>query len=131
MRSRTRNVLLVSVGVVYTWVIGLYAFAFFVAGGATSVLLGVAAVLFLIVGLYVLHSEYRFVRDGNKLLALRTPTESPGSGPDFEDVADSVRRAPDNWQNWLALAEAYREHGDSSAARRAMQRAILLQRGAR
>lgn len=104
----------------------MYAFAFFVAGGGTSVLLGVAAVLFLIVGLYVLYSEYRFVRDGNTLLALRTMNGTPGSGPDFEDVAESVRRAPDDWQNWLALAEAYREHGDSSAGRRAMQRAIDL-----
>lgn len=127
MRRQLGAAALLTVAVVYSALLLLYAVAFFVAGGLVASLLGVSALALLVVGLYVLYAELRFVRQAEGLRAAAGDLSgSAAASPAFQDVTEAVQAAPEDWRRWMELAEAYRRAGDRSAARRTMQQAISL-----
>ncbi len=115
------------------------------AGGVVPVLLGLAILVFPIVGLWALWREWLFGRAtqrlGSELAARgelpaddlpRRPSGRPvreAADARFALVRDQVTADPDSWERWFELATAYDASGDRRRARQAMRRAIALRAG--
>jgi hypothetical protein len=120
----------------------------FRTGTVAGVLLGVGVVLLVLVGALLVVGEVR-LGAGSSRLAARLETEGdPGEPTDLPrlpsgrltaDAADElfaarkadVEAAPEDWRAWWRLAAAYGEARDTSAGRRAMRRALTLERAER
>jgi hypothetical protein len=131
---------LVVVFVVYAALVGWRGVLLVGQGGTVPVLLGLAVIVFPLVGLYVVWRELRF---GLATQTLARELEAAGELPVDDlprrpsgrperaaaDAAFDVRRAaveaaPDDWRAWFALATAYDAAGDRRRAREAMRTAI-------
>jgi hypothetical protein len=114
--------------------------------GAPGVLLGVGVVLLVVVGGVLVTSEVRLAADsqrlGRKLFDegfVEEDLPTLPSGRVQRDAADALfeRRkaeaeaAPDDWRAWFKLATAYDAARDASRGRRAMRKAIALEREVR
>jgi cytochrome c-type biogenesis protein CcmH/NrfG len=114
-------------------------------GTLLTVVLGMAALVLPLIGLWFLWQSTRFVRRANRLAAELDaegglPADEvvrlPGGRVD-RDGADALfrrRRAeteqhPGDWRCWFRLAVAYRAARDTPRARRAIQHAIALHDG--
>lgn len=146
MRSRTTAVLLVGV----TGLVALYmlvrAADLIATGRLAGVLIGIGVVLLVGVGAVLLYGEVRFGLDTQRLgerLAQEgglpeVPADLPRlpSGRLTRDAADALfdeRRAeveadPDDWRAWFRLGTAYGDARDTPRGRRAMRRAVRLER---
>jgi len=123
------------------------ALDFIRAGGIVAVLLGVAILVFPLIGLWVLWREWQFGRATEELgqeLAARgeLPVDDlprrPSGRPEraaadahFAEVRLRVETDPDSWVRWFELATAYDAAGDRKRARKAMRQAIALHGGGR
>ena len=129
--------LLVAALAVYFAVIGYRGIYLLGQHGLSLKLLGVAVLLFPLIGLWVVVAELRFGRATERLArALPDEPEEPlprtPSGRIDRAAADArfaVRRseveaAPEDWRCWYRLAVAYDEAGDRRRARAAMRTAI-------
>lgn len=114
--------------------------------GATGALLGAGVVLLVAVGGLLVTSEVRLAADsqrlGRRLFAegfVEEELPTLPSGRVQREAADALfaRRkaeaeaAPEDWRAWFKLATAYDAARDSSRGRRAMRRAIALERATR
>ena len=113
------------------------------AGVGVGVLLLVAVGLFLVVGEVRLGAESE--RLGRQLAQEgRLPFDPPGvvrrasgrldktdADTIFEDRRRELELAPDDWRSWWRLAAAYGEARDPRRGRRAMRKAVSLERAAR
>jgi cytochrome c-type biogenesis protein CcmH/NrfG len=138
--------------VVMTALLGAYlllsasrALDFIQAGGVISTLLGVAILVFPLIGLWVLWREWQFGRATEALgheLAARgdlpvddLPRRASGrpvraaADAHFSQVRARVEADPDSWELWFELSTAYDAAGDRKRARRAMRHAIALHAG--
>jgi cytochrome c-type biogenesis protein CcmH/NrfG len=115
------------------------------AGGAVPILLGLAILLFPLIGLWVLWREWQFGRAtqalGQELAARgelpvddlpRRPSGRPvreAADARFAEVRTRVEADPAAWERWFELATAYDAAGDRKRARKAMRTAIALHAG--
>ena len=114
--------------------------------GAPGVLLGVGVLLLVVVGGVLVTSEVRLAADsqrlGRKLFDegfVEEDLPTLPSGRVQRDAADALfeRRkaeaeaAPEDWRAWFKLATAYDAARDASRGRRAMRKAIALEREVR
>jgi cytochrome c-type biogenesis protein CcmH/NrfG len=122
------------------------AIDFVQAGGVVPILLGLAILLFPLIGLWVLWREWQFGRAtealGQELAARgelpvddlpRRPSGRPvreAADARFAEVRTRVEADPDSWERWFELATAYDAAGDRKRARKAMRTAIALHAGA-
>jgi cytochrome c-type biogenesis protein CcmH/NrfG len=114
------------------------------SGKAAGVGIGVCAEVLVAIALWFVWKTYRFGRDSQRLsrileaeggLPVDELKHTPGGGID-RDSADAVfakrkaeaEAAPDDWRSWFRLAVAYADARDTPRARKAMERAIKLQR---
>ena len=118
------------------------AIDFIQAGGVVPVSLGLAILVFPVIGLWVLWREWQFGRAtetlGHELAARgelplddlpRRPSGRPervAADARFAEVRTRVEGDPDSWQRWFELSTAYDAAGDRKRARKAMRRAIAL-----
>lgn len=121
------------------------ALDFIRAGGVVPVLLGLAILVFPLIGLWVLWREWQFGRATETLgheLAERgeLPVDDlprrPSGRPEraaadahFAEVRTKVEADPDSWERWFELSTAYDAAGDRKRARKAMRQAIALHAG--
>jgi len=113
-------------------------------GTVAGVLLGVAVLMLLAVGALLIVSEVRLAaasqRLGERLFGEGFVEEDLPllpSGRVQRDAADAlfdrrkaeVEAAPEDWRRWFLLATAYDAARDPRRGRRAMRRAIELERG--
>ena len=116
------------------------------SGDLVQVGVGVGVLLLVVVGLVLVAGEVRLGADSARLAKVLEaedglPYDPPGvvrlpSGRLEKADADRVfaqRRAeveqdPDNWRRWWRLAAAYGEARDPRRGRRAMRRAVSLER---
>jgi hypothetical protein len=131
---------LVVVFVVYAGLVGWRGVLLVAEGGTVPVLLGLAVIVFPLVGLYVVWRELRF---GLATQTLARELEAAGELPvddlprrpsgrperaaadaAFEVRKAAVEAAPSDWRAWFALATAYDAAGDRRRAREAMRTAI-------
>ena len=118
------------------------ALDFIRAGGVVPVLLGVAILVFPLIGLWVLWREWQFGRAtemlGHQLadrgeLPVDDLPRRPSGRPEraaadahFAEVRTKVEAEPDSWERWFELSTAYDAAGDRKRARKAMRQAIAL-----
>ncbi|WP_037607518.1 tetratricopeptide repeat protein [Streptacidiphilus rugosus] len=114
------------------------------SGNAAGIGIGVSAEVLVALALWFVGKTYRFGRDSQRLsrlleaeggLPVDELKHTPGGGID-RDSADAVfakrkaetEAAPEDWRSWFRLAVAYADARDTPRARKAMERAITLQR---
>lgn len=134
-----------------TALIGLYmvvrAIDMFRTGTVSGALLGVGVLLLVSVGAVVVTTEVR-LGAGSARLAARLDAEGADNDPELPRTASGrltdeaaqalfiqrkseVEGAPHDWRAWWRLAAAYGEARDTSAGRRAMRKALALERAER
>ena len=130
--------------VVYFLLLGRIAMAFITTGEAAAIGLGLALLVFPLVGVWVMVSTVRAGLAHQRLARIakdegmeldvsalpRMPSgriQRDAADALFETVRDELEQDPDNWRRWYRLARAYDYAGDRSRAREAMKKAVALQ----
>jgi len=149
VRARTSAVLLVAVTALLAGYLALRAVDLLRTGRLDGILLGVGVLLLVAVGLVLLYGEVRFGLDSQRLgerLAAEgglpdLPADLPRltSGRLTQEAADAlfadrrteVEGAPQDWRGWFRLATAYGDARDTPRGRKAMRRAVVLERAER
>lgn len=148
MRARTVVLLLVAVLGFYLYVLGDRAVLLIAQRTPVSIGLGLAVLVLPLLGVVLVAGELRFgqatERLGRRLAAAgELPAETDlvrtAGGRVDRAAADGVfqvRRAeveatPGDWRAWYRLGLAYGDAGDTARGRRAMRRAIALERAER
>lgn len=93
-------------------------------GTAVGIALGVAVLAFPLIGAVLLVGELRLGRDSERLAGLLNDTEPT----DFDAAKAQVEADPEQWRGWFRLAQAYGAGRDTARGRRALRRAITLER---
>lgn len=148
MKARSAVVLLVAV----TALLGVYmlvrAVELFATGSASGALLGVGVLLLVAVGGLLVAGEVRLGAGSARLAAILAAEGDPGEPADlprlpsgrltaeaaaalFAERKAQVEAAPQDWRGWWRLAAAYGEARDTSAGRKAMRKALALEKAAR
>ena len=130
--------------VVYFYMLGRIAMAFITSGSLAAVGLGLALLIFPLIGVWVMVSTLRaglahqrlariVSEEGMELDVSSLPRMPSGriqrdaADALFETVRDELESDPDNWRRWYRLARAYDYAGDRSRAREAMRTAVEMQ----
>ncbi len=134
MRARPRELVLLLVVV-------LAFYCFLIAVGGVSLLgdrrwavkgLGLGVLLLPLVGLAIAANELRFGRASERLARVLDEPDVPVADADtdavFEQRKAEVEAAPADWRPWFRLAVAYGNARDPARGRRAMRKAIALER---
>ncbi len=135
-----------------TALLGVYllvrAIDLFRTGSVTGALLGVGVLLLIAVGGLLVAGEVRLGAGSSRLAKRLVAEGDPGDPADLprtpsgrltRDAADALfaqrkaetEQAPGDWRSWWRLAAAYGEARDTSAGRRAMRKAIALEKAER
>ncbi len=97
--------------------------------------LGLGILLLPVVGVLVVVQELRFGRHAQRLgerLEAEGREQEPGQGPaDFDARREAVLAAPEDWRAWYRLGVGYGDAGDVARGRRAVRKAIALERRSR
>lgn len=128
---------------IYLALVGWRAVQFVQTGEAVAVVMGVALILLPVLAAWAIWRELQFGMRSQRLvrqleeegaLDLGMPLRPSGrperSAADdaFPGFRDAVESDPDSWRAWLRLGLAYDAAGDRRRARRAVRRAIELER---
>jgi hypothetical protein len=130
--------------VVYFYMLGRIAMAFISSGSPAAVGLGLALLIFPLIGVWVMVSTLRaglahqrlarIVREEGMELDVSSLPRMPSGRIQrdaadalFETVRDELESDQDNWRRWYRLARAYDYAGDRSRAREAMRTAVEMQ----
>jgi hypothetical protein len=130
--------------VVYFYMLGRIAMAFISSGSPAAVGLGLALLIFPLIGVWVMVSTLRaglahqrlarIVREEGMELDVSSLPRMPSGRIQrdaadalFETVRDELESDRDNWRRWYRLARAYDYAGDRSRAREAMRTAVEMQ----
>lgn len=130
--------------ILYFVMLGRIAMAFITSGSLAAAALGVALLVFPMIGVWVMVSTLRaglahqrlarLAREEGMELDVRDlPRRASGrierdaADALFMTVRDELEEDPDNWRRWYRLARAYDYAGDRSRAREAMRKAVELQ----
>jgi hypothetical protein len=130
--------------VVYFFMLGRIAMAFITSGSLAAIMLGLALLIFPVIGAWVMVSTLRaglahqrlarIVGDEGMELDVSSLPRMPSGRIQrdaadalFETVRDELQADPDNWRRWYRLARAYDYAGDRSRAREAMRTAVDMQ----
>jgi hypothetical protein len=126
----------------YMWAAGFQAWLMITTGDPIVVVMGLALIIFPLVGVWALARELMFgirssrlarrLSDEGEIPLSDLPTR-PSGRPDrsaadavFPEFAEAVESAPDDWRAWFRLGMAYDASGDRRRARGAIRRAIAL-----
>lgn len=147
MNARTAAFVLAAVLLVYFVFAGARAYTMISSGLPVFVLLGLSILILPVLGMLLLYDQLRF---GVATERLARRLDDEGTLPDVthlprkpsgrveRDAADAwfdekqaeLDADPENWRNWYAVAEAYDLAGDRNRGRKAMRKAIDLERNA-
>lgn len=146
MKGRTAAILMAALLALYIVLIGWRAVQFVATGEPIAVGIGIALIVLPLVGAWALGRELMFgVRSQRLVAVLDAEGELPeetlptrASGRPLRDAADEdfarfqaeVEAAPEDWRAWFRLGLAYDAAGDRRRARKAIIRAIALERSA-
>ena len=127
----------------YIVLAGSWAVQLMASGEPVGIVLGVALVVFALVGAWALVTELvfgvrldRLVRRLDAAGGMPTPLPKAPSGRAVKDAADGafpvakadVEANPESWESWLRLSMAYDAARDRRRARRSAREAIRLSR---
>lgn len=144
MRHRAGALLVVAVTALVASAMAVTGLSLVSTGDPVQVGVGVGVLLLVVVGVVLVAGEVRLAaaseRLGRRLGAEGgLPEDLPERRPSGRLPAEAAARqfelrkaqaeaAPDDWRAWFRLALAYSDARDSSAGRRAMRRAVALER---
>ena len=149
MSARLGAFFTVLVAVMVGFAMAVTAVSLLVSGDLVLVGIGVGLLIFVVIGLLLVAGE---VRLGAASERLARQLEAEGGLPYdpagvtrrasgrldkddadaiFEDRRREVEAAPEDWRAWWRLAAAYGEARDPRRGRRAMRRAVSLERASR
>ena len=147
MRHRAGALLVVAVTALVASAMAVTGLSLVSTGDPVQVGVGVGVLLLVVVGVVLVAGEVRLAaaseRLGRRLGAEGgLPEDLPERRPSGRLPAEAAARqfalrkaqaeaAPDDWRAWFRLALAYSDARDSSAGRRAMRRAVALERAER
>ncbi|MFR9730786.1 hypothetical protein ACL03H_16300 [Saccharopolyspora sp. MS10] len=143
---RAAAFVLAAVLLVYLVIMGGRAIEMIVTGRPVFVVLGAAIFVLPVLGVLLVADQLRF---GAQTERLARRLDEEGALPDvshlprrpsgrveraaadewFDAKQAELERAPSDWRAWFALAQAYDLAGDRNRGRKAMRRAIELERG--
>ena len=125
------------------------ALSLLATGELVQVGVGIGVLLLVVVGVVLVAGEVRFGAASARLARVleqegRLPYDPPGVSRSpsgrlekadadavFEQRKADVEQAPDDWRGWWRLAAAYGDARDPRRGRRAMRRAVALERSSR
>jgi tetratricopeptide (TPR) repeat protein len=130
--------------VVYFLLLGRIAMAFIASGEPAAIGLGVALMVFPLIGIWVMVSTLRaglahqrlarIVKDDGMELDVSSLPRMPSGRIQrdaadalFETVREELDNDPENWRRWYRLARAYEYAGDRSRARETMRKAVEME----
>ena len=130
--------------VVYFFLLGRIAMAFITSGELAAIGLGLALLIFPLIGIWVMVSTLRAGLAHQRLARIareegmeldvsslpRRPSgriEREAADALFATVREELENDPDNWRRWYRLARAYDYAGDRSRARETMRKAVEMQ----
>lgn len=145
MTARTAAFVLAAVLLVYLVFAGTRAYTMVSSGQPIFVVLGLAILVLPVLGIVLVHDQLRFGA-ATERLARRLHEE--GTLPDvshlprrpsgrverdaadawFEEKNAELEVSRDDWRAWFAVAQAYDLAGDRNRGRKAMRKAIELER---
>lgn len=146
MKGRTAALLMAALLALYIVLIGWRAVQFVATGEPIAVAIGIALIVLPLVGAWALGRELLFGVRSQRLVAVldaegalpeeTLPTRASGrplreaADEDFARFQAEVEAAPEDWRAWFRLGLAYDASGDRRRARKAIIRAIALERSA-
>lgn len=146
MKGRTAAILMAALLALYIVLIGWRAVQFVATGEPIAVGIGIALIVLPLVGAWALGRELLFGVRSQRLVAVldaegalpeeTLPTRASGrplreaADEDFARFQAEVEAAPEDWRTWFRLGLAYDASGDRRRARKAIIRAIALERSA-
>lgn len=146
MKGRTAALLMAALLALYIVLIGWRAVQFVATGEPIAVAIGIALIVLPLVGAWALGRELLFGVRSQRLVAVldaegalpeeTLPTRASGrpmreaADEDFARFQTEVEAAPEDWRAWFRLGLAYDASGDRRRARKAIIRAIALERSA-
>lgn len=90
--------------------------------------LGLGILLLPVLGLVIVVQELAFGRAAQRLAERLAREEGDAVPVSFDQRRAEVQAAPEDWRPWFQLGEAYGEAGDVPRGRRAVRRAIALEK---
>lgn len=144
MKGRIGALLMALLMALYLVLIGQRAVLLVLTGIPIAVALGVALLVFPLIGAWALVRELLFgvrterlvrILDEEQALPQDTLPHRPSGRPvrsaadeEFQQFRDEVESAPESWRAWFRLGLAYDASGDRRRARAALRKAIALSR---
>jgi hypothetical protein len=144
VRHRAGALFVVAVTVMVSSAIALTAVSLLLTGDPVQIGVGVGMLVIVAIGLLLVAGEVRLAAASERLGQRLgeeggLPEELPERLPSGRLPAEAAQRqfalrkaeteaAPRDWRAWFRLALAYTDAKDSSAGRRAMRRAVALER---
>jgi hypothetical protein len=144
MKGRVAALLMTALLLLYLGLLGQRAVLFLASGNGFGIAMGVALLVFPVIGVWAVSREILFgVRTEKLVHVLEAEGGLPvddlphrASGRPLRDAADAefpvykaeVEAAPESWRAWFRLGLAYDASGDRRRARRALRESIRLQR---
>ncbi|MDO7881699.1 hypothetical protein [Antiquaquibacter soli] len=144
MTSRIGAIVMAALLVLYIVAVTQFAVALIGTGDGIVTTIGVALLVFPVVGAWYIVSELVFVTRGETLVRAlgaegglpvddlpRLPSgriDPVAADAQFPRYREAVEASPDSWRDWLRLGLAYDASGDRSRARWATRKAIALHR---
>src|SRR5690606_33079332 len=142
MMSRIGAIVMAVLLALYIVAVTQFAIALIGSGAAVVTAIGVALIVFPIIGAWYIVSELVFVTRGARLVRLlgkegglpadelpRLPSgriDAEAADAEFPRYKDAVEGSPESWRDWLRLGLAYDASGDRPRARWATRKAIAL-----
>jgi hypothetical protein len=127
MGARTLALILSAMLLVYLLLLGRTAVLLMVSGSLSGLLLGLALLVFPVVGAWIIHRELRFGFTAQKM---SDALEGSKIDLEFDDARAAVQADPKDWRAWFSVALAYDEAGDRRQSRKSMHHAAALFREA-
>jgi hypothetical protein len=144
VKARTIGLIMVGLLVLYLVLVVQYAIILIGTRVVFGVIMGVALLVFPVIGAWLLFVELRFVYLGERLVRMlggegglpvddlpRLPSgriDPAAADLEFPSYRQAVEAEPESWRAWLRLGLAYDASGDRRRARWATRKAISLQR---
>lgn len=127
---------------IYLFAIAGMVWGLVTSGTLLGIIMGIALIVFPLIGVVFIWKDVRFAMKGDALLAKMAEAgelpednlpKQPSGRPvravadaEFERWKTDVESSPEDYRAWARLALAYRASGDTSRARQAMRRALEL-----
>ena len=127
MGARTLALILSALLAVYLLLLGRTGVLLVLSGSVAGLLLGLAILVFPVVGAWIIYRELRFGFTAQKM---SEAVDDPVITQDFEVAKAAAETDPQDWRAWFNVAVAYDGAGDRRRARRSMHHAAGLFREA-